>query len=138
MAEFQLGEINYLAVLAAAVAHMAIGFLWYGPLFGGTWMRAIGKTREEISETGGALPYAVSIVSTLVLAFVLALFLTLPDQVDLVTGIVFGLIAAVGFIAPAVATGAVFEGRPWTVTFLTIGYELISLVVMGAILGAWR
>lgn len=138
MADFNLGEINYLAVLVATVAHMAVGFLWYGPLFGETWMRAIGKTRDEVAEVAGSLPYAVSTLSALVIAFTLALFLTLPAQVDVVTGVVFGVIAALGFIAPAVATGAVFEGRPWTVTLLTIGYELISLVIMGAILGAWR
>ena len=137
MTDLQLGEINYLAVIVAALAHMAIGFLWYGPLFGETWIRSIGKTREEIAG-GGNVPYVVSTLSTLVMAFALALLLTLPDQVNVVTGIVFGLLAAVGFIAPAVATGAVFESRPWTVTLLTIGYEGVSLLVMGAILGAWR
>ena len=138
MTDLQLGEINYLAVLVAAVAHMAIGFLWYAPLFGETWMRAAGRTREEVAAADRTIAFAVSTLSTLVMAFALALVLTVPEQVDVVTGIAFGLIAAVGFVAPAVATAAVFEGRPNTLTLLTIGYELVSLVAMGAILGAWR
>ena len=32
-------EINYLAVLVAAIASMALGFLWYGPLFGNQWKK---------------------------------------------------------------------------------------------------
>ena len=34
--------INYLAVLAAAVSNMVLGFLWYGPLFGKTWSKLMG------------------------------------------------------------------------------------------------
>ncbi len=136
MADLQLAEINYLAVLVAAVARMAVGFLWYGPLFGETWMRGIGKTREEIGG-GSGLAYGVSTFSSLIVAFALALLLTLPGQVDLLTGIVFGLIAAIGLVVPAIATAGVFEQRS-TVTLLSIGYEAISLVVMAAILGAWR
>ena len=138
MADLQLGEINYLAVLAAAVAHMVLGFLWYGPIFGNVWMRAVGKTREEIAATGTTVPYVVSTISAVVLAFALALVLTLVDGVDLVTGIVIGLIAGVGFVTPAIATTGIFEGRSSTVTLLAIGYAVVGLVIMGAILGAWR
>ncbi|MDO8488446.1 MAG: DUF1761 family protein [bacterium] len=34
--------VNYLAILAAAVLSMVLGFLWFGPLFGQTWMKLMG------------------------------------------------------------------------------------------------
>ena len=37
-------QINFLAVLVGGVINMAVGFVWYGPLFGKLWLRLIGKT----------------------------------------------------------------------------------------------
>lgn len=34
--------MNYLVVLAAAVASIALGMVWYGLLFGKVWMRLSG------------------------------------------------------------------------------------------------
>jgi len=41
-------EINYLAVLVAAIASMALGFLWYGPLFGNQWKKLMGFTDKSM------------------------------------------------------------------------------------------
>jgi len=35
-------HINWLAVVAAAASTFVIGGLWYGPVFGKTWMRLTG------------------------------------------------------------------------------------------------
>ena len=40
--------LNWLAVLVAAIVNMVVGFLWYGPLFSGLFLRLIGKRKEEI------------------------------------------------------------------------------------------
>ena len=40
---------NWPAILAATVAGMLLGALWYSPLlFGKAWMRALGKTEAEV------------------------------------------------------------------------------------------
>jgi hypothetical protein len=42
-------NINYLAVLVAALAAYFFGALWYSSvLFGNTWLRALGKSKEEL------------------------------------------------------------------------------------------
>jgi hypothetical protein len=46
--------INYWAVLAAALFTIALGFLWYGPLFGKSWMRHARVTRATM-KPGGAV-----------------------------------------------------------------------------------
>ena len=40
--------VNWLGVILGTVLSMVLGFLWYGPLFGKTWLALIGKTEEEI------------------------------------------------------------------------------------------
>lgn len=42
-------NVNYLAVVVAAVASMAVGFLWYGVLFRKQWMSLMGLTTESIA-----------------------------------------------------------------------------------------
>ena len=41
-------SVNWLAVLVGTVLSMALGALWYGPLFGQYWLKLIGKTEEEL------------------------------------------------------------------------------------------
>ena len=41
--------INYWAVLVCAVLAMALGFLWYGPLFGKKWMNIVGVGPADLA-----------------------------------------------------------------------------------------
>jgi hypothetical protein len=130
------GVVNWLAVLVAVVVHQIVGFLWYGPLFGRLWMEGIGKTREELGSPTTALITAA--VSALVMAFALALLLTVPEDVNVGTGLIFGAIIGIGFVATTAATRAAYEDTNRTVLLLGIGYQIIGLLIMGAIIGALR
>jgi len=43
-------ELNYLAIIAAAIASMLIGWLWYGPLFGKQWMKLAGLKKSDMKK----------------------------------------------------------------------------------------
>ena len=50
-----LGDLNWLAVLVAALAYFAIGALWYAPpLFGKAWMAAGGMATPGSRAPGRA------------------------------------------------------------------------------------
>ena len=132
---FELSAVNWLAVVVAGISSMVVGFLWYGPLFGNYWMQQTGRSPEQ---GGAASAYIVSTLAALILAATLAIFLTVFDTVDLATGIAVGVAVAVGFVATTTLVNGVFEERKPTVTALFAGYEVVSLAIMGAILGAWR
>ena len=44
----QFAGMNLLAIVLAAVVSFMFGWLWYGILFSDAWLRACGKTREEM------------------------------------------------------------------------------------------
>jgi hypothetical protein len=134
---FRPDAIDWLAVLLAAAAHQAIGFLWYGPLFGRLWMERRGITREQAA-AGGAAPIAVATVASLVMSAAFALLLTIPPNVSVVNGVIWGLVLGAGFVATTTIINGVFEARDRTVIVLYAAYEIIALMVMGAILGAVR
>ena len=42
-------EINFLAIIAAAISALVVGFIWYNPkVFGNAWMQAAGMSEEKI------------------------------------------------------------------------------------------
>ncbi len=42
-----LSEINWFGVLLGSLSGFILGALWYGPLFGKSWMAALGITKED-------------------------------------------------------------------------------------------
>jgi hypothetical protein len=62
-------EMNFGILALAALVPMVIGFVWYGPLFGKTWMDQMGFTEEFLKEANMFVVMGLS----LVLSFILAL-----------------------------------------------------------------
>lgn len=58
-----------------------------------------------------------------------------------VSGIMGGLQAGwwnwLGFVAPTTVGMVLWEGKPWKLWIITAGFYLLSLLLMGVILGAW-
>src|SRR3989344_6289732 len=98
-------NINYLAVLVAAIAAIVIGSLWYSPiLFGNIWMKLSGITKEKMEKDkkkGGMTKlYVVQIVASLVMACVLANLIALLGLTGVVGGIQIAFLVWVGFVLP--------------------------------------
>lgn len=133
-----LGSINWLAVIAAALANFVIGGLWYSPaLFGGAWMRANGFTEADLERGSPAVIFGVSFVFCLVMSANLAAFLAGPDT-TVGFAVAAGIAAGLGWAAMGLGVVALFERRPWSYLLVNGGYLTVSFAVMGAILGAWR
>lgn len=137
--------VNYVAVLAAALSSLVIGFLWYGPLFGKAWLSLSGFSEDKINEVkkNGALKsYVLMFVGSLVMAFVLSHSLTFSSTYLLVEGSPAGLTAGfwnwLGYIAPVTLGSVIWDGKPWKLWVLNNGYYLILLCVMGVILANWK
>jgi len=123
--------INYWAVLVAGIVAMVIGFLWYGPIFGKSWMKLMGMNAESMKgkKNGMGGKYLVMFIGTLIAACVLA------DWVDGVQG---GFWVWLGFYATQQIGSVLWEGRSTKLFTLNTLHSLVSLVVVGAILASWN
>jgi hypothetical protein len=131
-------NINYFAVLAAAISTFVLGGLWYSPLlFGKAWMRANGFTEADLVTFSKARMFGLSFFFALVMALNLAMFLA-GHNTNLAWGMTAGGLAGLGWVAMAIAIIAVFENRSWKYIAINGGYMTVAFVIMGAILGAWR
>ena len=129
--------VNWLAILVAAVAKFVIGSVWYAPpVFGARWQTLSGIERVEMS---GMMPaMVVQFVGDLVMAYMLARFAVHYGAVTLGGGVVVGLMAWVGFVAPIMLGAKFYENRPMPLFYINAGYQLVGIVVMAAIIGAWQ
>ncbi len=128
-------SLNWWAILVATVAAFALGGLWYGPLFGKAWLRALGKTEADI--TPSPRPFVISAVTSLVTCVVVAALMALIGLTGLVAGLLFGLATGIGFIATAMASDAAFCDWGWRLWAIQAGYRVAYSVLMGGIIGLW-
>ena len=136
-------DVNYLAVLIAAVVSMALGFLWYGPyILGKQWMKERGFTAASMKEAQSEMGkwYAVSFVVLLVTAYVLSHVMVLSENYFgypmLQTGLTTAFWMWLGFVMPVQLTATIFsEKRNLTLFGIDTGYQLVSLLAMGVVIG---
>lgn len=134
-------EVNYLAVLSAAVVSMAIGFIYYSKaVLGGPWMKEKGLTEESLKEAQKEMSmlYTPSFVLALITAFVLTHVIAYSENFygfwRLQTGLTSALWMWVGFIMPVQATEQIFGEKKWKLFAINTGYQLVSLLAMGVVL----
>ena len=107
-----MGEIhiNYLAVLAAGISNMVIGFLWYGPLFGKKWMALEGYTEEQVKSMNPGPLYGQSFVASLLTYYILARFVA--GTTTLMGGIETACLVWLGFVTTVQFTASLFSKKP--------------------------
>ncbi|MEM8941863.1 MAG: DUF1761 domain-containing protein [Pseudomonadota bacterium] len=130
--------INHLAILVAALSGFVIGAVWYSPLLmGNVWMKAAGLTEEQLATGNKPRIFITTFAFLLIMSFCLAMFLAVPE-IDAGKGSLYGFLTGFGWIFFAIGTVALFELRPWSYILVNGGYWVITMTVMGAILGAWK
>ena len=140
MSDLFVTELNYLAILAAGISNMVLGFLWYGPLFGKAWMGLIGKTADDLNPN--PIIYVVSFLLSLLMALALSIFMhhvnASIQAMGLLIGLIVGLMAWVGFVGPATFQNNMYSGISKKLYAIDYGYVLVALAIQGAIIGVWR
>lgn len=132
-------QVNYLAVVLAMLSSMVVGSIWYAKgVFGNTWSK-LAKVDMSNNKDNVAKPIITTLVVSLITAYVLAHVTYLSNQFFGNSFLQDALTTAfwlwLGFTAARFATHDAFEGRPTKLTVLNLGNELVTLMVMGLIIG---
>jgi len=134
-------EINWLALVAAALSTLVVGFIWYNPkVFGTAWMKTVGMTEEKAKE--GNMPVIFGLA--LVLAFVAAFFINQyvnhggEEHQTFGHGSFHGALLALMVGMPVLATNALFEQHGFKYIAINVGYWMVCFAIMGGILCAWH
>ncbi|MCV2396397.1 DUF1761 domain-containing protein [Actinotalea sp. M2MS4P-6] len=132
-------EINIWAVVLATLSTMVVGSLWYSPkVFGEYWMAKAAVNRDTTTSRG-AWPIVVTVVVSFVTAWVLAGATAIAH--DFYQGSFLGdamitaLLLWAGFTAARMITHDAFEARPAGLTAVNLAHELLTVLVMGLVIG---
>jgi hypothetical protein len=129
--------LNYWAIMVSALSAFLIGGLWYSPaVFGKVWMKENGFTEEDLKKGNMAKIFGLSFLLCLVAAINLAMFL--GPETNLSMGAFYGFLAGFGWVAMFIGTHYLFERRSFTLFAINAGYSVVTLTIMGMILGAWK
>ena len=130
-------KTNYPAVVVAAVVYWIMGALWFGVPFAKPWMALERMTEEQARSANPVLPYVISFLLNLLIAYVLAQLCLWRNATTAARGAALGILLWIGFVGPITYTTYMYELRPWQLFAINQFYPLAGLCVMGAILGAW-
>ena len=128
--------MNLLAIVIAAVAAFVFGAFYYG-ILSKPWMKAARVSEPKMRPQ----LFIVSFVFELLMAYVLAGaigHLGGPETVTVRNGVISGAIIFAGFVLPVIAINQRYEGFGWKLTLIDAGHWLGVLVIMGAVIGAFR
>lgn len=131
-----LEYINWLGAIVAAVVAFVIGAFWYSPLaFAGAWKKALGLSDEEMQSGNMAQIFGLSFVLMLVAAFAFSKFLG-PDP-SLQAGVCWGVVVGIFFASAFLGVHYLFERKPLRLWLINAGYNTVSFVIYGVVLGLW-
>lgn len=138
--------VNYWALLGCVVFAMVAGTLWYGPLFGKIWSREMGWTEADkqaaMQKRGGmAGTYALTALASFVMAYVLHHLLAFGNAYMQSSGLQGNLMGAFwcwfGFIVPVLLNEVLFGKKTKITLAINLGYYLVLVLGMAAILAYW-
>ena len=134
--------VNFLAVLAAIIVNMALGFLWYSkPMFGNDFIALLGWNVKKMNKpTSGEMAKSIGggALATGIMAFVMSLFAEYIGANTWLFGMQLGFQLWLGFVATVLVGSVLWERKPWKLFFINSGYWFVALLIMGAIIGGWQ
>lgn len=153
-------------LIASTLVPMVIGFMWYNEkTFGKIWMQETGMTREKAQNANMIKTFGLTILFSLMVSTMLYQIVihqsslaslvmgdnspeTLQWLKDAMSkygnnfrtfrhGMVHGFMTGLFLILPAVGVSSQFEMKSWKYIFITAGYWIVSMMLMGGIICQW-
>ena len=135
-------DVNWLALLAAVVVNMVVGFVWYSKaLFAKDWSKLVGRKMEEMGD--GTKGYIITTVGAFLQAYILLHFVTYartfyPTYTNLEVGLLTGVWAWLGFTFVPQLVNTVFANSRKKLLAINSGYFLVVFIINGVLLACWR
>ncbi len=135
------------AIILAVVLSQALGFLWYGPLFGQAWLKAMGfdklskkklQKMQQEAMPGYAFSAAATAFATLLIWLVFVewdLYSIMDAMPAPVAGLLVGAVGWAAFYFPGTFTSRFFSETTWAAWGIGAGYFLLMAMVEGLLVG---
>lgn len=126
-------EMNWIAILVAAISAFVLGGVWYGVLFAKPWQRLALLSDEQLAASNPAKTYGGAFLLSLIAAAVFALFLGPDPELGFALGA--GASAGLCWVAASFGISYLFEQRPFGLWLINGGYHTLQFTLYGLVLG---
>jgi hypothetical protein len=128
--------MEYLNVLAAAVASWVFGAAWY-MILAKPWMKAVGipmtpEGKPDMKES--PLPYIMSAIAMVIVAGFMRHVFAMSGIDTIGKGLVGGLGVGLFFISPWIMINNAYGMRPFSLTLIDGGYATFGCGIIGLVL----
>jgi hypothetical protein len=133
-------DINWLAVLVAAIAYFSLGALWFSkPVFGSKWvaLHQINMNDPKAKKGVGAIMFGsfiLMLLATIGLAILVARF----HFYEVISGIKLGLFTGICFASTAISVTFLYIKKPLAIHFIDNLYHVVGQVIAAIILCVWK
>jgi energy-converting hydrogenase Eha subunit A len=127
--------VNWAGVIAAAIASIAIGFLWYGVVFEAQWLALMNLTPEQTARAQSPTMMVAGMINTAVAAIGLGWLAARTGASGWMEGAKLGLVAGFFFAATTGMLDYCYVGLDPALIPINIGYLLVMYAVAGALVG---
>jgi hypothetical protein len=130
-------NLNWLAIIVAAISAFVLGYFWYSNmLFGKRWMKENGFTAESAKNVNMVKIFGLSFLLIVVASFNLGIFI--GKDAGAASGAIVGFHAGLGWVFTMMGVIYLFERRSFALFLINSIYCVVSLTVMGLIIGVWQ
>ncbi len=128
-------QFNIVAVTTAVLAYFILGALWFTPLFGKAYDKAIGVDRSK-KQKWPLLYYIGPFVGTIITTLATATLIYTLKIENLWDGVVLGCIVGLGYAGAISFTNAITPNTPRPLLFglITGSYHFVGIIIVSAII----
>ena len=155
-------NVNFLALLLAALSTLVVGFIWYNPkVFGNIWMNEAGLKEEDMKGTNMIKMLGFSFLYAFFIAYILQMLvihqfgalgmvggdssIAKPSYEAFMTdygtafrtfkhGALHGFMSGLFLALPLMGTNALYERRSFKYVLVTGGFWIVCFTIMGGII----
>lgn len=136
-----LGDLDWLAVIVAALAYFVVGAAWYAPaVFGNVWARAGGFELPQ-GQRPNPIVFLTPLLASILAAIALGMIAEATDTDTFGEGVVLGLVTGIGFALGISFVTAQFETtKPNRMVWGAVngGYHFVGTLIAAVVIAAWR
>ncbi len=130
-------DVNYIAIVVAAIAAFAAGMVWYSPMImGKKYMKVMGKSEKDMKKEMKGMNGAMvkGFIMNLLMAYILATLFGITGVYTLMDGLQGAFWIWLGFVATTLYGAVIWEKKSMDWFIISAGHYLVAMLVMGIVL----
>lgn len=125
--------VSLIGWILATIGFMAVGFVWYGPLFGKKWMALNGFTPESFEGANMTLTMVKGVINSAVMAAFIGYVLMAVGAAGLIAHLTWAFLLWLGFSATTQALSHIWERQPLQLTLIHWSNNLVGFLLAGLV-----